>query len=504
MLPRNPPIAPARRSHVLLIALAALVFHVWLARKLGAVQTGLASTLGDDETPTSGSSRDDGRDLEGAEWRRLEGVRALLGIGKLWSWCSAGIAGVGIYGLLRDRLPLLRLFVLNGFLAISLDLLLLALILLLLTVSSPSSSRGLATTLCGTLSLSFSLPDLLGSLEACEDRFEGVVVTALGALALVQGLRVWGAVKVLGFYTLRASPRGARSRSGGGRGGHGDEQEFYDSPVELDGSPGRSGLSRSGSGKKKRRDSHGARRERSSSMSSVTAGAGASSSSGRRRDETRIFLLPRPEDRGKRHLGGEEDALPLIALTASSPIRTSFPPSSSTSSYPSPHALQHPPPSPGRDDRRVLVYAPVMVSASEARSLGATELVLHGPGRTHPAPPSPGRNPPAAAASLAGPARSPRSRSATITPGSSSSSASTPTPTASSSATLVLDTGPGAGSSAAGLQGSARPSRQDSDDLLTPLASTSAERERQLGLGGVAGAAGEGELGGGAGRAKRA
>ncbi|GAA5898200.1 hypothetical protein JCM8208_000181 [Rhodotorula glutinis] len=503
MLPRHPPIAPARRLHVLLIALAALVFHVWLARKLGAVQTGLASTLGDDETPTSGSSRDDGRDLEGAEWRRLEGVRALLGIGKLWSWCSAVVAGVGIYGLLRDRLPLLRLFVLNGFLAISLDLLLLALILLLLTVSSPSSSRGIATTLCGTLSLSLGLPDLVGSLEACEDRFEGVVVMALGALAVVEGLRIWGAVKVLGFYTLRASPRGARSRSGGSRGGAAGEQEFYDSPVELEGSPGRSGLGRSGSGKKKRRDSHGARRERSSSASSVTAGGGTTSSS-RRRDETRIFLLPRPEDRGQRHAGDDEDGLPLIALTASSPVRTSFPPSSSTSSYPSPHALlQHHPPSPGRDDRRVLVYAPVMVSASEARSLGATELVLHGPGRTHPPPspgrthppPSPGRGAPSATASLAGPARSPRSRSATITPGSSSSSASTPTPTASSSATLVLDTGP------AGLQGGARPSRQDSDDLLTPLASTSTER--QLGLAG-GGAAGEGNSGGAAGRAKRA
>ena len=96
MLPRHPPIAPARRSHVLLIAFAALVFHVWLARKLGAVQTGLASTLGDDETPTSGSSRDDGRDLEGAEWRRLEGVRALLGIGKvrrrpLWPYRRSGM-----------------------------------------------------------------------------------------------------------------------------------------------------------------------------------------------------------------------------------------------------------------------------------------------------------------------------------------------------------------------------------------------------------------------------
>lgn len=84
MLSRSPPGAPLRRSYVLVFALSALVFHVWLARRLGAVQAGLASTLGDDaEAPVSGGRGDDGRDLEGAEWRRLEGVRALLGIGKV-------------------------------------------------------------------------------------------------------------------------------------------------------------------------------------------------------------------------------------------------------------------------------------------------------------------------------------------------------------------------------------------------------------------------------------
>ncbi|BGP36425.1 hypothetical protein JCM10450v2_000323 [Rhodotorula kratochvilovae] len=461
MLPRSPPLAPARRLHVLLIALAALLFHVWLAGKLAGVQASLAATLGgDDDGSLGGGGRggDDARDLEGVEWRRLEGVRALLGIGRLWSWSSAGVAAVGAYGLLKDRLPLLRLFMLNSFLSLSLDLLLLALILVLLTVSSTSSSstHGLATTLCqalssapaasSSLSLSFGLPDLLGlSLEACEDRFEGVVVSALGTLAVVEGLRAWGAIKILGFYTARASPRGGRSRRNGGAGEqdslHSDR--FYDSPaeVELD-APG--GLGRSSSGKKKRRDSHSGRRERSSSASSAHGGGG------RRRDETRIFLLPRPEDRGLRPGEGEGD-VPLLALTASSPIRTSFPPSVQGLQPPGVVTTE-------REGKRVLVYAPVMVSPEEARSLGATELVLHGPGRTYPPPPH--RSPGSSTASSAH--RTPRSRSSTITPASSTASTS--------SGTLVLDT-------AALARPPAPLLRQDSDDVPTPVA----PRQPQMG-----------------------
>ncbi|TNY21654.1 hypothetical protein DMC30DRAFT_415826 [Rhodotorula diobovata] len=510
MLSRSPPGAPLRRSYVLVFALSALVFHVWLARRLGAVQAGLASTLGDDaEAPVSGGRGDDGRDLEGAEWRRLEGVRALLGIGKLWSWCSAAVAGAGIAGLLRDRLPLLRLFVLNGFLSLSLDLLLLALILLLLTFSSPSSSHGLATPLCGALSLSFGLPDLLGlSLEACEDRFEGVVVSALATFAVVEGIRAWAAVKVLGFYAARASPRGGRRRSASGRGGGAVEQEFYDSPVELDGpsSPGHGGglsSSASGGGKKKRRDSHSGRRDRSNSTSSM--------SSRTRRDETRIFLLPRPEERGKRRSGDErllhqhhhaEGSPPLLTLTASSPTRTSFPPSASSSSSSS---LPHPPPSPGHDTRRVLVYTPVMLSVSEARSLGATELVLHGPGRTYP-PTGPlaasaTATASASATGTAAASRSPRSRSATITPGTASVSGSGSAST--SSATLAFDStaaGPSAGASPT-------PLRHDSDDLLTPVAETPTPTESHPGTssGGGGGAfQGPSELAVEDGRAKRA
>ncbi|GAA6049568.1 hypothetical protein JCM3770_000852 [Rhodotorula araucariae] len=449
MLPRSPPLAPGRRLHVILIALAALVFHVWLAGKLAGVQASLAATLGnDDDSSLGGSHGDDARDLEGVEWRRLEGVRVLLGIGRLWSWCSAGVAGVGMFGLFKDRLPLVRLFMLNSFLSLSLDLTLLALILIFLTVSSSSSSstHGLATTLCqalssapaasSSLSLSFGLPDLLGlSLEACEDRFEGVVFSALGTLAIVEGLRVWGAVKILGFYTARASPRGGRShRSSSTR-----EQEFYDSPVELD-APGAPG--RSPSGKKKRRDSHSGRRDPSGSASSVHGAA-------RRRDETRIFLLPRPEERGVHGAGGEAD-VPLLALTASSPVRSSFPPSA--------RGLQPPGMvTTGGEGKRVLVYAPVMVSPEEARSLGATELVLHGSARTYPPPPH---------CSLTGSStsssahRTPRSRSSTITPAS---------PTASpSQRTLVPDT------AAHDLQPS-HLQGQDSDELPTPVAPRQAQ-----------------------------
>ncbi|GAA5997280.1 uncharacterized protein JCM10292_000148 [Rhodotorula paludigena] len=472
MLPRSPGSGSGqhRRRPVLLIALASFVFHLWLAAKLSGVQATLAIALGTTDDDSSlrsggGAGGDDARDLEGAEWRRLAGVSALLGIGRLWSWCSAGISLVGLYGLFTDRLSFVRLYTLNAFVSLALDFLLLALILLLLTIGNPSSSssHGLATTLCqalssspaasSSLSLSFGLPDLLGlSLEACEDRFEGVVASALGSLAVVEGLRTWGAVKTLAYHYGRSS--GSRRRTDGS-----GDRYFYDSPVELEASPSSAAgasLGRSASGKKKRRDSYsassGSRRERSVSGSKARSPRAATAD-----DTTRIFLLPRPEDRaskGRSEVAADED-VPLLALTASSPVKTSFPPTAQAQPVASGSGS-------GAEGNKVLVYAPVMVSPEEARSLGARELVLHGPGRSYPPPhrssssgswqPQPAHH------------RAPRSRSATITPATSSSGGST--------ATLVIDTaaaaalpGPGPGS----LRG-AVPSRQGSDDPATPVA----------------------------------
>lgn len=345
---------------------------------------------------------------------------------QLWSWCSVGVAIGGLFGILtvrsfaraprqstlaltrhpsnQDHLALIRLFMLNGFLSLSLDLVLLSTSFLILTVGNPSSadgSSGLATTVCQALSSSVSgatslpvpfsigLPDLLGlSLEACEEQFEGVLVSALGALAIVEGARAWVAVRILGYYALLVRsrmPSSARMARGG--------DEVYDSPVELEGAPlpptPRSGLFRSPSSrssssastmtphtKKKRRESHGEAQASAGSASerrstkqqqqqqrerersgSLRSGDHKKRSSG---DETtRIFLLPRSEERGG---GGtaapaaREQEVPLLTLTTSSPVSSTFPPMRHHQSGPTPSGGSR---NADAGARRVLVYAPV-------------------------------------------------------------------------------------------------------------------------------------------------
>ncbi|GAA5876964.1 hypothetical protein JCM3774_000552 [Rhodotorula dairenensis] len=511
--------ARRHRVHALGLALAAVVWHVWLSVYLSGVARGLAGDAAAADDVFAGRDGDDARDWEGAERRRIEGVRALLGIARLWSWCSVGVALGGLFGILTDHLALIRLFMLNGFLSLSLDLVLLSTIFLILTVANPASasgSSGLATTVCQALSSSVSgatsfpvpfsggLPDLLGlSLEACEEQFEGVLVSALGALAVVEGARAWLAIRILGYYAMLVRSR-MSSSTRRARGG----DEFYDSPVELEGAatqgssfrtPSRSSSSTStltpqhassstslaghSTGKKKRRESHGEsgshasassssnsdrrkqrERERSGSLRSASGSAGDKKRGG---DETRIFLLPRSEDRGVKGAAGEsaashrssmsqtEQGVPLLTLTTSSPISATFPPMR--------HHADGGPPRGGREydaARRVLVYAPVFVSPEEARSLGATEVVLgsnspsthhshhhhhqHLPahsrrrGNSHPPAPTSLCSPPlhassslrhhhhhqhisSSAAGMQEPMTPVRSRSSTITPGSSTS-----------------------------------------------------------------------------------
>ncbi|GAA5888794.1 hypothetical protein JCM6882_002857 [Rhodosporidiobolus microsporus] len=423
MLP-SPARSPTKRLAVLSIAAASVVLHLWLAAKLAAVQGALVGNQGGEDG--------DSRELEGAEWKRLAGVGALLGIGRLWSLCSAGVAIVGAYGVLKDRLSFLRLFVLNSFLSLALDALLSFLILLLLTLAAPSSSGlSLATILCQVLSTSASsssssdsssafsifsigLPDLLGlSLEGCEDRFDGVLLSSLTVLGLIEALRAWAALKLLRYYTAATTHRGSTN---GRRGRRPDplalpterdyrrNGEYYqDSPVELDGSSVFSAAGASPHHKKKRRDS--LRRERSVSGSSAAS------------HQTRILLLPRPEDRATPSTatapGGKDMEVPLLALTASSPVRTSFPP-----------GAQAPPTSPagrsGKDKGKVLVYAPVYMSVEEARTCGAQELVLH----NRPSRSSSGHQSSSSSSTTTGGGA--RSRSGTIVPSPPATSASSP------------------------------------------------------------------------------
>lgn len=251
---------------------------------------------------------------------------------------------------------------LNSFLSLALDTFLIVLVIVLLTISSPSSAS-LTTTLCQALSsapsasssfsLSFGLPDLLGlSLEACEERFEGVVGSAIATLAVVEGLRGWGAVKVLQFYAAlaqkenggRHARRGSEEGARRARAREGEDGVYYDSPVELESGPA---LHRSPSGRKRRSESDASdrrRRERSSSGTSVGGGGHK-----RHEKETRIFLLPRPEERPGGRSARQDDAqgVPLLSLTTSSPIRSNFPLQT--------HGLSHV----SSKSKRVLVYAPV-------------------------------------------------------------------------------------------------------------------------------------------------
>ncbi|GAA6002652.1 hypothetical protein JCM10207_007611 [Rhodosporidiobolus poonsookiae] len=442
----SPARSPAKRRTALLIALSSVVFHLWLAGKLTAVREGLSSSLGNDDLGGGGAG-DDARDWEGAETRRLGGVHALLGIARWWSLCSTGIAGVGLYGLAKDRLPFIRIFVLNSFLTLALDVLLLALILLLLTVSAPSTSSAsaLATTLCqaistspsasSALSLDFGLPDLLGlSLEACEDRFDGILVSALATLSVVEGARTWAALKLLAYYGAAASRRSGRSSRPGDLSHAGRSERYYDEPVELDHSalpPSPSHSPGQGQGQKKHRTS--LRRERSRTRS--WSGHGHPSAP----PDTRILLLPRPEDRA----GAEarQADVPLLALTASSPVSTSFPP-----------GVQQQPTTPrgsGRGEKgKVLVYAPVYMSPEEARTCGATELFLHEHRRSHRS-----SGPSSSSSSTAGGnGSSARSRSGTII-----------APPSTPRSALTVDT-------AAASTPKVAARRQDSDDLPTPVA----------------------------------
>ncbi|GAA5922807.1 uncharacterized protein JCM15063_003431 [Sporobolomyces koalae] len=456
MPPLSAPPWHRRRLTMILIAIGLLWFHWVVAAKLSNLSESLKAVLGE----TDGNER--GGEDEGQG--RLYGIIALVRIARLWSLCSVAIAGCGIYAILTTSLPLLRLFTLNSFLSIALDLFLLLLSTILVSVSS-SSSRSITTTICQTLSnsnspsaddLGWGLPDLLGlSLEACEERFASTVVTSLTIFGVVEGVRAYAAIQLLGYYAQLASSRNASSTraamamSAGPASrrrqpsGSSDlridtamnaepdlmSERYYTSPVDEAPSL-RSPSSSKGKGKAKDRDSSG--------------------SSRRATDDARIFLLPRPT-----RSDGEAALVPLVSVTPSSPHKTSFPLPSDASCG-------------SENARMVTVYQPVMMSIEEARQHGASELIVSKTRRSrswsssgaqhHRSPPSTGSS------------SDRRSRSSTIT-------ASTPMPSSSKAAPLrsplsvVTTSSPPPVSSPSLASNSSRTfHRQDSDDLLTPTA----------------------------------
>lgn len=72
------------RFHALGLALASILWHLWLSAYLSSVATGLAGdSASSSDDGFAGRDGDDARDWEGAERRRIEGVRALLGIARV-------------------------------------------------------------------------------------------------------------------------------------------------------------------------------------------------------------------------------------------------------------------------------------------------------------------------------------------------------------------------------------------------------------------------------------
>ncbi|GAA5877331.1 hypothetical protein JCM16303_006245 [Sporobolomyces ruberrimus] len=497
------------RLTVVLISVSLLIFHLVLSSRLSQFSQSLRSVLDDnDEDSLSGAGG--GEEGQGS----LYAVITLLGISRLWSLCSAGIAGIGLYSIYKSNLPLLRLFTLNTFLSIALDLFLLLLTLILLSLTSSSSTSSsshpsIATTLCQTLSNQNSssnrtnqgnggflsslfggsfglLPDLMGlSMEQCEEKFDGqVLTTGLTLFGLVEGVRGFGGIKLLGYYTKLAKSLGHGARQGydplamtdtavGSRrrgsgtglrvdtgvarqlgGGEEEGQRYYDSPIEegeIGRSPTHSIMSPGGSKGK------GKARERENSNSSRRGGSG--------RDDARILVLPRSPTTP---IGGE---VPSLSLTPSTPNRTSFPPHPS-----SPSSSQGSSSRGGQtsDDRtrKILVYQPVMMTVEEAREQGASEIQLSKSPRSRSRSYSHSQSQQARnsiASSLSNAPRSSdrRTRSSTITPSHPATSPSTSKPSSSRSA-FNLATPPKPPPSPAPSSASSRTVRQGSDDLLTP------------------------------------
>ncbi|SGY33047.1 BQ5605_C002g01438 [Microbotryum silenes-dioicae] len=301
---------PKGKALVGAIALGSLVFHLVLSSKLGWVSSHLAS------------------DREEEDWRRLEGIRAVVGVGRAVSLASGAVAALGLYGIVKDHLPFLRLFTLNSFISLGGEL---GLLLVIVFFASSSSSSSVTSSMCASVSNSDISLELFGwSQETCEERFSSLLLTFLGFAATVSLLRAWCSVQVLGYYTdlskrlqrrphLSINVRSATAPNAGG---------YYDREPD-------------------------------------SAGGGYAGSLSSKRQ--RIFLLPQPIDRQRDGLGVN---VPLLSFTSSTPDTTSFPPTSF------PPTTGHTTLTPIEETPKYLVYAPVMMTAEEARTIGARELVL--------------------------------------------------------------------------------------------------------------------------------
>lgn len=214
-------------------------------------------------------------------------------------------------------MPFLRLFTLNSFISLGLELVLLTLI----SLTAFSSSSTLSSSVCGAIS-NADLGSYFGySLESCEERFGSLLLTALGFVAAITLLRAWGSLKTLEYYEAVAK----RQR-----------RKLPSLSINPHASPSRY------------RDSDDPSAHYSAITPSSKRSAGPSQ---------RILLLPDPHSRAKEANNGGND-VPMLSLTASSPARTSFPPP--------PHASTSATGREDGEDPKYLVYAPVSDLASLA------------------------------------------------------------------------------------------------------------------------------------------
>lgn len=295
-----------RRTPIIIIAVTSFIFHLQLFRWLSVLGRTLASAIADDGLDGEGSAR----------W---QGVVTIINLAKLISLLSTGVAGLGIAGAVKDKPSFLRVFTLNSFLSLLLELVLLLFVTFL--ALSSHTSRPLATSVCEALA-NADLPfDVFGyDLQSCEERFGSMLGSAAVVVGVVAIIRAVASVHLLTYFRFleRTSRKSNKPNLSIDTRRH---------PYHADSSP-----------PSKRR----------------SAGDHAQ----------RIFLLPSP-----RH-ETSEDNVPLLSLTAPSPLQTSFPPAPSTSSAPPLPAISETP------ERKYFVYAPVMMTAEEARKIGAKEVVL--------------------------------------------------------------------------------------------------------------------------------
>lgn len=265
----------------------------------------------------------------------LELAAWLLSLLRLVNVSGIISSSLGLIGLQRDSLPLIRLFTLHTAFDIALSVLL-TLIVALITLTSSSTST---TSFCDLLANSDILTDLVGTggIESCEERWRSVVGTFVVGALLVAGARIWGLIKCNKELSRRQRRRGPSlsintAAAAAGRNG---ERYYTDHPG-----------------------------------STTTANS----------KRPRIFLLPTPHSSSTVTPKGTDRSIPLLSLTPSSPADT-FPPL---------HHQQISPPAPApveedtsttptatrSSEQSYIVYAPVRMTAEEARKLSASEVVF--------------------------------------------------------------------------------------------------------------------------------